>query len=103
MTHSPNAVVRPVVEYLPDWHGAALFSSLTGAAAASLNSGRAVVPVSPTYSGWTRPLQQFRGSVAALGHARAVSAKSSTLGAQKTTDDVTAASLFRERMQRGLG
>jgi hypothetical protein len=103
MTHSPNAVVRPVVEYLPDWHGAALFSSLTGAAAASLNSGRAITPGNATFSGWVRPLQRFTGQVAALGHARAVVPKSSTLNAQKTTDDVTAANIFRERMARGLG
>jgi hypothetical protein len=80
-----------------------MFAGISGAAAASLNSSRAVTPTNPTFSGWVRPLQQFSGKVAALGHARAIAPKSSTLGAQKTTDDVTAASLFRERMARGLG
>lgn len=103
MNRSPNAVVRPVVEYLPDWHGAALFSSLSGAHAAALNSGRSVTPTNPTFSGWVRPLQRFTGQVAALGHARAVAPRSSTLNSQKTTDDVTAAGIFRERMARGLG
>ncbi len=105
MSHGParNAVVRPVVEYLPDPRGAAMFAALSGAHAGALNSGRAVVPVSPTFMGWVRPLQQFSGAVAALGHARAIAAKSSTLGEQKTTQDVTAAAIFRDRMKRGLG
>ena len=100
---APNAVVRQVVEYLPDWHGGALFAGLSGAIADGLNSGRATTVTSPMFYGWATPPQQFHGAVAALGRARAISPRNSTLSAEKTTDDVTATSIFRERMARGLG
>jgi hypothetical protein len=100
---APNAVIRAVVDYLPDHRGASLFAALTGSAAASLNTSPAVVPHSPTFHGWVRTQQQFTGAVAALGRARTVSPKSSTLNQQKTTEDTVASSLFRERMARGLG
>lgn len=96
---APNAVVRPVVDYAPDPHGGALFTALTGAAAAGLNGARAVVRPSPTWSGWTRTLQQFRGA-AQLGNGRVIAQRNSELNREKTTQSTTAA-IFGDRMSRG--
>jgi hypothetical protein len=96
---APNAVTRPVVEYLPDPHGGALFAALTGAAASGLNGARAVVRPSATWGGWTRTLQQFRGA-AQLGNGRVIAQKNSDLNREKTAQSTTAA-IFGDRMRRG--
>lgn len=100
---APNAVPRTVVDYAPDWHGGALFAGLSGAIANTLNSGRPITATSPTFSGWAASPQKFVGAVAALGRARAISVRNSTLSQEKTDNDVTATSIFRDRMRRGQG
>lgn len=100
---APNAVVRPVVDYEPDPRGGALFAALNAQINSGLHGVRAVVPTAPSYQGWVRTQQQFSGAVAMLGRGRAIAPASSTLNEQKTTSDTVAASIFRERMARGLG
>ena len=102
-SQTPNAVVRPVVEHLPDPRGAAMFAALNGAHYDGLHGAPAVIQTHPEYRGWVRTQQQFAGAVAFLGRARTIAPRQSTLNEQKTSDDTVAASIFRERMVRGLG
>jgi hypothetical protein len=99
-----NAVVRPVVDYAPDWHGGALFASLTGAAARSLNSAQVVISRAPQWFGWTRELQHMKGAQGAIarqmGGVAPIAPRNSELSKESTTADVNTAAIFASRMAR---
>jgi hypothetical protein len=96
-----NAVVRPVVEYLPDRHGAQLFGALTRGINRTLNSANPIAENSPTYYGVVaRNLQRFTGA-AGLGAAAIYSKRAPEMNAQRTTTDSATAAIFASRMARG--
>ncbi len=101
---APNAVVRPVVDYLPDHRGAQLFAALTGRDGRNLNGPRAVIEGSPTWHGWTRPLQRTKGAQAVIarqqGGVPPIAPKSSELMRETTTSDPAVAAIFLSRMSR---
>jgi hypothetical protein len=102
-----NAVVHPVVDYAPDWHGAAMFSALTAAAARSMNGAQAVISHHPQWFGWSRQIQSPKGAQAALarglGGASPVSPRNSELQKESTTSDTTTQAIFQSRMFRSSG
>jgi hypothetical protein len=103
-----NAVVHPVVDYAPDWHGGALFSALTAAAARSLNGPAAVISHHPQWFGWSRQIQSPKGAQAALarglGGGAPVSPRNSELQKENTTvTDAGTQAIFASRMFRSGG
>lgn len=100
---APNAVVRPVVDYLPDYHGGALFSALNRSIMRTVNGARAISERQPTYYGVVaRDLQRFRGH-AGLRAAQIYAQRSGTIQDQVTSTQSATSAVFLSRMTRGQG
>lgn len=97
---SMNAVTQTLPDYGPDPHGAQLHGRLTRGIVRGLTSGHLMHARSGTFYGWGPQLQRFRGS-AALGAARPIVGRASTMSEQVSTSNPTTASIWADRVKRG--
>lgn len=97
-----NAAPHVVTDYAPDPRGAGLFAALNYRINSTLNGAAAVIENHPTWFGYSRAPQQFRG-LAELGSpmGRAVVARNSQFSQETTNLTDPSLRLFADRMARG--
>lgn len=97
-----NAVVRAVVEFLPDPRGHRTFFDAVSRTNRELNGMPAVV-AAPQSSSWFRSPHRMTGQASAVasGQARVIRGRASELKDQQTSSAPTTTAIFRSRMQRG--